>query len=222
MLPGLIPAYLHHLPEITGVSNDERSRMFCRHLAGFAVFGAIDPIDNGWLNEFLTLSQRRERMDWVSSITEMLREADDAAKESAWARWMERYLQLRVAASPIALDAEESGAMCAWAIVLESHYAEILELLLAGPAPNVKGDMFYYRLQEAGLLDRAPALTARFLTALLTQEDGRELWDLDQIHTMVSQLIDLDPTEPALHPLCEQLGRIGSPRALELQGRLRV
>ncbi len=31
MLPGLIPAYLRHLPEITGAS-DERSRMFCSHL----------------------------------------------------------------------------------------------------------------------------------------------------------------------------------------------
>jgi hypothetical protein len=221
MLPGLIPAYLHHLPEITGAS-DERSRMFCNHLAGFAVLGAIDPIDNGWLNEFLTRSQRRERMHWVGSVTEILREADDLAKESAWGRWMERYLRLRVAANPIALDGEESGAMCEWAVVLESHYAEILELLLAGPAPDVKGDMFYYRLQEAGLLDRAPALTARFLTALLFHEDGHDLWDLDQVHTMISQLIDHDPTEPALRPLCEQLGRIGSPRALEFQGRLRA
>lgn len=221
MLPGLIPAFMHYFPEITGASN-ERSRMFCGQLAGFAVFGAIDPIDNGWLNEFLTRSQHRERMHWVSSITEMLREADDAAKETVWARWIERYLQFRVAANPIALDAEESGLMCAWAIVLESHYTKILELLLAGPAPNVKGGMFYYRLQESGLLDCAPVVTARFLTALLTQEDGRDLWELDHVHTMVSQLIDLDPTEPALRPLCEQLGRIGSPRALELQGRLRA
>lgn len=185
MLPVLIPAYLRHLPEITAASN-ERSRMFCSHLAGFAVFGAIDPIDDGWLNEFLSRSQYRERLHWVSSITEMLREADDAAKETAWARWIERYLRFRVAANPIALDAKESGSMCAWAIVLESHYAEILELLLAGPAPNVKGDLFYYRLQEAGLLDRAPAVTARFLTALLTQEDGRDFWDMDQVHTLVS------------------------------------
>lgn len=218
MLPGLIPAYLRHLPEIT-VASDQRSHLFCSHLAGFAVFGAIDPIDNGWLNEFLTRSQHRERMHWVRSVTEMLREADDAAKEAAWAWWIERYLQLRIAANPIVLDTEEAGAMCEWAIVLTSHYARILELLLAGPPPNVK-NMFYYRLHEAGVLDRAPVVTARFLTTLLSREDGRDLWDLDQIHTMVLQLIDLDPTEAALRPLCEQLGRIGSPRALEFQGRL--
>ena len=104
---------------------------------------------------------------------------------------------------------------------MESHYADIIELLLNGPAPEVKGDMFYYRLYEAALLDRAPLLTARFLTALLSQEDGHDLWDLDQVHAMVSQLIDLDPTELALRPLCEQLGRLGSTRALEFQGRLR-
>jgi hypothetical protein len=221
MLPGLIPAYLHHLPEITGAS-DERSRMFCSHLAAFAVFGAIDPIESGWLGEFLTRAQRRERMHWVGSVTQILREADDQAKESAWNRWMRRYLELRVQANPIALDAEESGAMCEWVIVLGSHYAEVLRFLLAGPPPDVKRDMFYYRLQEAALLDRAPVLTARFLTALLSQEDGHQLWDLDQVHTMVSDLIDLDATEPALRPLCEQLGRIGSPRALEFQGRLQA
>ncbi len=220
MLPGLIPAYLRHLPEITGAS-DERSRMFCSHLAAFAVFGAVDPLENGWLSEFLTRAQRRERMHWVGSVTQILRDADDQAKESAWDRWMRRYLELRVQANPIALDAEESGAMCEWAILLGSHYAEILALLLAGPAPNVKGNMFYYRLQESALLDRAPVLTARFLTALLSQEDGHELWELDQVHAMVTHLIDLDATEPALRPLCEQLGRIGSPRALEFQGRLR-
>jgi hypothetical protein len=221
MLPGLIAAYLRHLPEITGAS-DERSRMFCSHLAAFAVFGAIDPIESGWLGEFLTRAQRRERMHWVGSVTQILREADDQAKESAWNRWMRRYLELRVQANPIALDAEESGAMCEWVIVLGSHYAEILRFLLAGPPPDVKRDMFYYRLQEAALLDRAPVLTARFLTALLSQEDGHQLWDLDQVHTMVSDLIDLDATEPTLRPLCEQLGRIGSPRALEFLDRLRA
>jgi len=220
MLPGLVPAFLHHLPEITGASNN-RSRMFCGHLAGFAVFGAVDPIDNGWLDEFLTPSEHRERMHWVGTVTRILREATDQAKESAWDRWIERYLRRRVEGNPIPLDAEESGAMCEWALILQSHYAEIVELLLTGPAPEVKGRMFFYRLQEAALLDRAPAVTARFLTAVLSREDGHDLWDLDQVHTMVSHLIDLDPTEPALRPLCEQLGRLWSPRALEFQGRLR-
>lgn len=220
MLPGLIPAHLHHLPEITGASND-RSNMFCGHLAGFAVFGAIDPTDNGWLDEFLTRSEHRERMHWVGNVTQILREATDQAKESAWDRWIQRYLRRRVESNPIPLDAEESGAMCEWALILESHYAEIVELLLTGPAPEVRGNMFYYRLHEAEVLGRVPALTARFLAALLSREDGHNLWDLDQVHAMVSHLIDLDPTEPALRPLCEQLGRLGSPRALEFQGRLR-
>ena len=76
-------------------------------------------------------------------------------------------------------------------------------------------------LQEANLLDGAPVVAARLLTALLSEEDGGELWDLDQIHVMVSRLIELDPTEPALRPLCERLGTLGSPMALEYQGRLR-
>jgi hypothetical protein len=81
MLPGLIPAYLYHLPEVM-VASDDRSHMFCGHLAGIAVFGTIDPFGNGWLDEFLTRSEHRERLNWVGSVTQILREADQQAKES--------------------------------------------------------------------------------------------------------------------------------------------
>jgi hypothetical protein len=161
------------------------------------VFGAIDPIDYGWLNTFLTRSSRRERLNWVGAVTHTLREADQQAKDSAWDRWLHRYLQRRAQANPIPLDSEESGAMSEWALVLKSHYADIVELLLAGPPPLAKGNMFYYRLHEEDVLDGTPVLTARFLTALLSQEDGSDIWDWDQIHMMVSQLIELDPRELA-------------------------
>jgi hypothetical protein len=220
MLEGLLPAHLQHLPAIATASS-ERSSMFCRNLAAFAVFGVIDPLDSGWLTEFLTRAAHRERVHWAASVTEILREADEQAKESAWERWIHRYLQRRAASNPLPLHAEEAGDICEWALALNAHYAEIAELLVAGPAPSVRGNLFYYRLQEASLLDNAPVVTARLLTALLSQEDGRELWDLDQIHLMVSRLIDLDPTEPALRPLCERLGALGSPMALEYQSRLR-
>lgn len=220
MLPGLLPAYLNHLSAI-GTGSNERSRLYCGHTAGIAVFGAIDPIENGWLDEFLTRSPRRERLNWVGGVTQTLREADQQAKDSAWDRWLHRYLQRRAQANPIPLDSEESGAMSEWALILKSHYADIVDLLLAGPAPSVKRGMFYYRLHEEDVLGEAPVLTARLLTALLSQEDGSEIWDWDQIHAMISQLIDLNPAEQALRPLCEELGRLGSPRALEFRDRLR-
>jgi hypothetical protein len=72
-------------------------------------------------------------------VTHILREADDhtkEAKEAAWERWMERYLRLRITDIPVALGAEESGAMCEWVVVLKSHYVEILQLLLSGPSPT--------------------------------------------------------------------------------------
>ena len=110
--------------------------------------------------------------------------------------------------------------MCEWSLILRSHYADIVELLLAGPAPLVKKNMYYYRLHEENALDDAPALTARFLTALLSNEDGHDIWDWEQIHEMAERLINLNPAEPALHPLCEELGRLGSPRALDFRDRL--
>ncbi len=111
--------------------------------------------------------------------------------------------------------------MCEWSLILKSHYADILELLLAGPVPQVKKNMFYYRLHEENVLDIAPALTARFLAALLSREDGNDIWDWEQIHEMVESLIDSNPAEAALRPLCEELGRLGSLRAQEFGDRLR-
>lgn len=220
MLPGLLPAYSSHLPSAITAS-DERSRMYCGHLANIAVFASIDPLGTGWLDSFLVHARLRERLSWAGQVTQILREADQQAKDSAWDRWLHRYLERRVQANPLPLDAAESGAMSGWALVLKSHYAEIVALLLIGPPPSVRGDMFYYRLHEAAVLDAVPVATARLLTALLSQEDGNGIWDWDQIHTMVARLIELNPTEPALRPLCEELGRLGSARALEFGNRLR-
>ncbi len=220
MLPGLLAAYVSHLPSII-IASDERSRMYCSHLAGIAVFGAVDPLESGWLALFVVRAHPRERLSWVQAITHALRQSDQKAKDSAWDRWLLRYLERRVQADPSPLNAAESGAMCEWALVLRSHYAEIVELLVAGPAPQVRGGLFYYRLHEAALLDEQPLATARFLIALLSQEDRTSLWDLDQVESIIARLIQLNPAEPLLEPLCEELGRLGSARALEFKDLLR-
>ena len=64
MLLGLLPAYLGHLPNVITAS-EERSRMYCDHLASIAVFGSVDPIENGWLFTFLIQARIRERVSWV-------------------------------------------------------------------------------------------------------------------------------------------------------------
>jgi hypothetical protein len=108
MLQGLIPAYLHHLPEITAASND-RSNMFCGHLASFAVFGTIDPLGHGWLGELLTRTAHRERLHWATNVTQMLREADEQVKESAWERWMQQYREAGAAQAEFSDSAPHNG-----------------------------------------------------------------------------------------------------------------
>ena len=197
----IAPAYLNHLASAIAAS-EERSRMYCGRLAGIAVFDLIDPIDSGWLDRFLIQSRLRERLSWVRGITQTLRASDQQAKDSTWDRWLHRYLERRAHSNPIPLDAMESGVMSEWALVLQSHYADIVDLLLVGPPPTVKGEMFYYRLHEAAVLDEAPAVTARFLTALHSQENGNSIWDWEEIHSMVARLIELNPAELTLRPLC--------------------
>jgi hypothetical protein len=65
--------------------------------------------------------------------------------------------------------------------------------------------MFYYRLHEAAVLDDAPVATARFLTALLSQEDGKRYLGLGPDSYDGRTPDRTDPAEPPLRPLCEEL-----------------
>jgi hypothetical protein len=145
--------------------------MFCGRLAACVVIGTIDPLDNGWLYEFLTRAAHRERMHWATNVTQQLREANEQAKESAWERWIERYLQRRVVLNPLPLDAQESGAMCEWALVLNAHYSEIVGLLLSVAAKNgaiLAGLWPCFRLQQPlPAFPRVASRTIRFCTSLL-------------------------------------------------------
>ena len=218
-LSDLLPAYLGYLPQILTAS-DDRSRLYCGHLASITVLGSIDPSQTDWLNTFLIQSGLRERISWAEQITRILEELDDKAKEATWDRWLRGYLERRAQATPLPLDEAEAGVIAEWALRVRAHYPAIIAPLLVGPAPNVKGKMFYYRLYEASIVDEAPVATARLLTALLTHEESRDFYEWDQLHGMVERLIDLIPAEPSLGTLCEVLGTVGSARALEFRRRL--
>jgi hypothetical protein len=134
-------------------------------------------------------------------------------------RWLRRYLERR-AIKPD--PSRQSGVRRHERMGTRAQVAlhRIVRLLLVEPFPRVKGNLFYYRLHE-GLCSTGPCDYRRFLTALLSQEGDKDMWDWDQIHAMVERLIELKPAEPALRPRCEELGRLGSVRVIEFRGRLR-
>jgi hypothetical protein len=112
--------------------------------------------------------------------------------------------------------------MVGWAFVLKSHFAEAVEFVRKGSPPTFGRSMIYYQLDDAKIAKEQPIATAKLLAVLLLKEDGKELWDLDQLHLIVDQLIQSVPEEPTLQGICEELGRIGSARALEFRSRLEI
>jgi hypothetical protein len=218
-LPDLLPRYLEYLPMIKTAS-DNRSRRYCEHLSSIAVFGLIDPIESEWLDSFILQAGPRERLNWASSLTQLLRDGDEQMKESTWSRWLRKYWQKRIESSPLPIAPEEAGEMAILTLVLKSHFAEAVELVRSGTPPTFGRRMFYYQLSDAKISSEHPVATARLLAFALRKEDGKDFWDIDQVHEVVDELIRTVPAEPTLLEICEQLARVGSPRALEFRSRL--
>ena len=162
----------------------------------------------------------RERLHWAEAIRQTLREGDEQLRESTWARWLEQYWKRRNEAIPVPLDPKEVGAMVSWALALSAHFSEAVTLLGQGPAPQANGSMVYFELDQMNAASKYPVPTAHLLAMLLSEEKGDQFWEIDQVHTMVAHLIEVIPNEPSLINICEELARIGSPRALELRQRL--
>jgi hypothetical protein len=110
--------------------------------------------------------------------------------------------------------------------IAQEWYSEHVLPLLATPATarsseqSWDGYLVWGSWTQAMLPGLIPAYMHHLPEIMGTSNDAYDLSDLNQVHTMASQLIDLDPTEPALRALCEQLGTLGSPQALEFQGRI--
>ena len=168
MLPGLIPADLHHLPDTTECIRRTLSHVLRASWLAFAVFGAIDRFDSGWLDRisYSGSESRANALGW-KRYSDILRDADDQAKGVGMGSLDQNVTwRLRIKSNPIALDAAEFGRRVGVGRLRVALRGDSGTSLWLVSAPELNRSMFYYRLQEAALLDRAPALTARFLTSL--------------------------------------------------------
>jgi hypothetical protein len=80
--------------------------------------------------------------------------------------------------------------------------------------------MVYYRLAELPLTKEHFPAAARLLAFLLLAEHIRQIWDTDQIDSVVERFVHENRQDPSLSSICEQLARIGSPRAREFHALL--
>ena len=121
---------------------------------------------------------------------------------------------------PLPLDSHESAAMLEWALNLGPVFPEAVDLICAGPHPKLGNSMVYYSIAESELLKQRPEAAAKLLAFLAAGEQGRAIYDLDQLRNAVEKLVALIPSDKLLRPLCDDLARLGVPGVADLVAKL--
>jgi SIR2-like protein/uncharacterized protein DUF4020 len=208
ILPNLLPLYERMFLFLDAEKEDSR-RAFCEHLAGIAVYGSIDPLDNGWLLRFLSSVTLDTRAVWADQLRTSIQGLDDNAKVSLWRRWLQRYWNERLAGRPLAISPKESAEMLDWISDLGPVIPEAIELMCRTPFPELKNHMVYYPLAESKLLGQYPDAFADLLAFLTAGEKDRPIYDLTQLYETVERLVSLVPNNIRLPRLFDELARLG-------------
>jgi len=214
-----LSCYTATFPYLRSNLGKHRAR-FCEHIASIAVFGAKNPLSDGWLSDFIRTVDDEDRASWASSVEMALRQVPSDKKQFVWDKWMKTYWALRNQGQPLLPSGLEVSLMTHWLLSLGSAMPEALQLLVQGPKPvprdNYANSSLYMRLNELRIDAQYPQEVALFLRYLLNSETGAPY--LDPINAVVRRLVASVADRTVLIQVCERLSVLGHPtEAAELK-----
>lgn len=213
LLPHLLPLYVTAFSH-TALLGRSRNR-FYEYLAGAACFSSINPLKHGWLHQFLSTSEPRDRIAWARSVGQILRGMQDEPRKALWDMWISEYWQGRLNGVPIPFDPVELGEMVEWSLFLGAAFPSVVERVCAGPAFQLDKSLIYRELDESKIPEAFPSESANMLFVLLKNEKV-VLYDLDRVDAVVRRIATLGAPRPRLLAICDELARLGYPEAAVL------
>ena len=222
LLEKMLPHFRATFTRIEGMLGEHAGR-FCELMAGVALYGAVHPIESGWLPEFTRTAGLKARKDWGSAVRQFLEALPVGKRREVWSRWMKSYWEFRLGAPPV-LDPGEVVPMVEWSTELEDAFPEAVGLILRGPeAENRDMRRPCLRLQASGVWRTYPRESALLLRFLVQSESRLQFGDC--IGDLVKELAPLGVETAVLVDVCHRLGELGDPKAealkkyVESQGR---
>jgi hypothetical protein len=202
-----------HLAELKGV----RPR-FSEYLASIAFTSEFNPVEAGWIREYLRRAATEDRREWASSIDSILGDIDKAERHVLWEAWLRKHIENRLE-SEIPIDDSEWSTIVSWSLKLGEDFPEMVELLGRRPAKVGTADTFYYQLHKHEDLVNFPNSLADLLSYLLAAEE-RLYHKCDYVEKIIEKLIDSDVARQKLLALAERLGELGCADAQQLASRI--
>jgi hypothetical protein len=218
-LERFLSCYAATFPYVRSNLGKHRAR-FCEHIAWIAVFGARNPLADGWLTAFIRTVDEEDRASWASSVEMALRQVPSEKKHLVWDKWIKTYWEMRNQAQPSLPSGLEVSLMAGWLLHLGSAMPEALSALLQGPRPVPLGSYtnssLYMQLKDLHIDAQYPQEVALYLRCLLDSETVVPY--LNAIDAVVRRLITSAAERPVLIQICERLSVLGYPtEAAELR-----
>lgn len=153
----------------------ENDRLYYQHLAAIALFSGINPVEQGWLNQFTAVANVDGRARWIQAVTSCLSDMPDQSVDAQWDVWMRTYWSNRLSSTPLDMTDPEAGSLANWAVYLKDRFPEAVELACRHKASIEGHPMIVWTLrgrshqpETTNHLIAHPEHVGRLLTHMLT------------------------------------------------------
>jgi hypothetical protein len=179
------------------------------------VRSSADNRGDGTIGDFVARSDITMRKAFADSVGWWLHQMTPASAEQAWGAWVLGYLEDRVAARPLALDPEESGAMLRWVTAAGDHFPQAVDLYLRAPIALDHITLAFKDIEDGAIAEHHPRPLARLLNSVLAGTTS--LWvscrDLDRLVNEFLERLEAGDRGTILG-ICTQAIRLGCDAAV--------
>jgi hypothetical protein len=165
-LPHVMPLYRRTFRELHTL-RDEQRRRFCEHMASIAIYSSINPLEDGWLIEFISSIEEKDRTEWAQQFGHIIRELDDDATKLMWEEWLGKYWHRRNLGQLAPLSESELAEMIEWSACLGSVFDKVVKLICERTAPEITKSYMFHLMYEKDIAKRHTEELGKLLIHLI-------------------------------------------------------
>lgn len=165
-LPHVMPLYRRTFRELHTL-RDEQRRRFCEHMASIAIYSSINPLEDGWLTDFIASVEEKDRAEWAQQFGHIIRDLDDDAAKLMWDEWLGKYWHRRNLGQIAPLSQSELAEMIEWSACLGGVFDKVVKLICELPAPEITESYMFHLMNEKEFAKRHTQEIAKLLIHLI-------------------------------------------------------
>jgi Domain of unknown function (DUF4020) len=164
LIQKLQPLYRKIFPHIADLGKPRRH--FSEYLAGATCFSSINPLSDGWLDQFISSTEQQDRVNWAISVRQMLKATKEESRHRLWESWIGEYWERGLQGVPIRFTPQELGETVEWSLFWGSAFPKVVEKIELSPSFELRHSFICRELEETKIPNLFPEDTAKVLVQL--------------------------------------------------------